>query len=100
MYAVTEIAFATILKAVLSDSCLAASMWVLLVPPTTATMLHAEETMPHADSVFLGEAEGRMEAVIADFRNGALKPVYDFLDDRPPIEIVGPARRSILQRHL
>jgi radical SAM superfamily enzyme YgiQ (UPF0313 family) len=65
-----------------------------------AAMLHAEETMAHADSVFLGEAEGRMEAVIADFRNGALKPVYDFLDDRPPIEIVGPARRSILQRHL
>lgn len=65
-----------------------------------AAMLHAEETMAHADAVFLGEAEGRMEAVIADFRNGALKPVYDFLDDRPPIEIVGPARRSILQRNL
>jgi radical SAM superfamily enzyme YgiQ (UPF0313 family) len=65
-----------------------------------AAMLHAEETMAHADSVFLGEAEGRMEAVLADFRNGALKPVYDFLDDRPPIEIVGPARRSILKRGL
>jgi radical SAM superfamily enzyme YgiQ (UPF0313 family) len=65
-----------------------------------AAMLHAEETMAHADAVFLGEAEGRMEAVFADFRNGALKPVYDFLDDRPPIESVGPARRSILKREL
>jgi radical SAM superfamily enzyme YgiQ (UPF0313 family) len=63
-------------------------------------MLHAEETMAHADAVFLGEAEGRMEGVFADFRNGALKPVYDFLDDRPPIESVGPARRSILKREL
>ncbi len=29
-----------------------------------ATMLHAEETMAHADAVFLGEAEGRMEEVL------------------------------------
>jgi hypothetical protein len=28
-----------------------------------STMLHAEETMLHADSVFLGESEGRMEEV-------------------------------------
>lgn len=33
-----------------------------------ATMLHAEETMNHADSVFLGEAEGHMEQVISDFK--------------------------------
>lgn len=65
-----------------------------------AAMLHAEETMAHADAVFLGEAEGRMEGVFADFRNGALKPVYDYLEDRPPIESVGPARRAILKREL
>lgn len=65
-----------------------------------ATMLHAEETMAHADAVFLGEAEGRMEQVLADFRGGGLKPVYDYLNDRPPIEWVGPARRDILQREL
>ncbi len=35
-----------------------------------ATMLHAEETMKHADSVFLGEAESRMEGVLADFMGG------------------------------
>ena len=29
-----------------------------------ATMLHAEETMAHADAVFLGEAEGRMEEAL------------------------------------
>ena len=28
-----------------------------------ATMLHAEETLGHADSVFLGEAEGKMGKV-------------------------------------
>jgi len=65
-----------------------------------ATMLHARETMAHADAVFLGEAEGRMEQVFADFRQGALKPCYDFLDDRPDIALVGTARRDILNRSL
>jgi radical SAM superfamily enzyme YgiQ (UPF0313 family) len=63
-------------------------------------MLHAEETAAHADSVFLGEAEGRMEQVFADFRNGRLQKVYDFFNDHPPIGSVGPARRSILNREL
>ncbi len=65
-----------------------------------STMLHAEETIGHADSVFLGEAEGRMEKVFSDFRDGTLQKVYDYLDDRPPIEIVGTARRDILNRSL
>jgi radical SAM superfamily enzyme YgiQ (UPF0313 family) len=65
-----------------------------------ATMLHAEETMAHADAVFLGEAEGRMEQVLADFRRGKLQPCYDFIDDRPDIALVGPARRDILDRRL
>ena len=65
-----------------------------------ATMLHAEETMAHADAVFLGEAEGRMEQVLEDFRQGRLKPRYDFIDDRPDIALVGPARRDILNRRL
>jgi B12 binding domain. len=38
-----------------------------------ATMLHAEETQQHADAVFLGEAEGRMEKVLEDFKNGKLQ---------------------------
>jgi radical SAM superfamily enzyme YgiQ (UPF0313 family) len=65
-----------------------------------ATMLHAEETRPHADAVFIGEAEGRMETVIDDFKNGRLKQVYDHLQEPPPIEMVGPARRDILKRDL
>lgn len=65
-----------------------------------STMLHAEETMKHADSVFLGEAEGRMEQVLADFRQNRLQPCYDFINDRPDIALVGPARRDILDRKL
>jgi radical SAM superfamily enzyme YgiQ (UPF0313 family) len=65
-----------------------------------ATMLHAEETMKHADSVFLGEAESRMEQVLADFREGTLKPCYNYMDNRPDIGLVGPARRDLLTRKL
>ncbi|MEJ2099806.1 MAG: radical SAM protein [Desulfobacterales bacterium] len=65
-----------------------------------ATMLHAEETMVHADAVFLGESEGKMEGVFADLRMGQLKKVYNFMEDRPPIETVGTARRDILKRDL
>ncbi len=65
-----------------------------------ATQLHAEETQAHADAVFLGEAEGRTEQVLADFRAGQLKPRYDYLDAPAPIELVGPARRSLLRREL
>jgi radical SAM superfamily enzyme YgiQ (UPF0313 family) len=64
------------------------------------TMLHAEETMAHADAVFLGEAEGRIAEVFRDFRAGKLKKVYDHLNDFPPIETVGTARRDILKRDL
>jgi len=63
-----------------------------------STMLHAEETQAHADAVFLGEAEGRMQEVFADFHAKKLKPVYDYLNAPPPIELVGPARRSLLKR--
>jgi len=65
-----------------------------------ATMLHAEETMEHADAVFLGEAEGRMEQVFADFRRNQLQPCYDFINERPDIGLVGPARRDLLNRKL
>jgi len=64
------------------------------------TMLHADETQTHADAVLLGEAEGRMEEVLRDFRNGQLKKVYDYLHDFLPMSSVGPARREILDRPL
>jgi len=65
-----------------------------------ATMLHAEQTRRHADSIFLGEAEGRMAAVLDDWRHGQLAPVYDYLGDPPPTAAIGPARREILNRAL
>lgn len=61
-----------------------------------STQLHAEETMQHADSVFLGESETRTPQVLEDFKNGQLKPVYDYHNDFPPIETVVKADRSIL----
>jgi radical SAM superfamily enzyme YgiQ (UPF0313 family) len=65
-----------------------------------ATMLHYEETMAHADSVFLGEVEGRMEDVIADFKSGNLKKVYNYLNNFPETNLIGTARREILKRPL
>jgi hypothetical protein len=37
-------------------------------------------------SLFAGEAEGRLDAVLLDAAAGALKPIYDFMDDLPGIE--------------
>lgn len=64
------------------------------------TMLHAQETMTHADSVFLGEAEGRFHQVLADLNNGSMQKVYDYQNNLPDIGLVGPARREILNREL
>ena len=63
-----------------------------------ATMLHSEEVQKHSDSVFLGEAEGRLEKVFTDITEKRLLPVYDYLDDFPDIGLVGPARRDILDK--
>lgn len=65
-----------------------------------ATMLHHEETLAHADSVFLGEAEGHIETVLKDLKNNRLKKIYNHMADLPPIESVGTARRDILRRDL
>ena len=65
-----------------------------------AAMLHAEETRDHADSVFIGEAEGKMEKVFADIKKGQLQRLYNYIDDRPPTELIGTARRDILKRDL
>lgn len=65
-----------------------------------STMLHAEETMHHADSVFMGEAEGRMEEVLDDFAKGQLKKLYNFMNNQPDTNLVGPARRDLLDRDL
>ncbi len=65
-----------------------------------ATALHAAETREHADAVFVGEAEGRIERVLEDLRKGTLREVYDPPDELPPIESVGTARRDILDHDL
>jgi radical SAM superfamily enzyme YgiQ (UPF0313 family) len=65
-----------------------------------STMLHAEETMEHADSVFLGEAESRMESVLSDWKNGTLKKVYNYMLQNPDIDLIGPARRDLYKREL
>ena len=65
-----------------------------------ATMLHAEEVMGHADSVFLGEVEGRFQEVLDDLACGRMKPVYDYPPEFPDIRLVGTARREILDREL
>lgn len=37
-------------------------------------------------SLFAGEAEGRFDQVLIDAAEGALKPVYNFMDDLPALE--------------
>ncbi len=64
------------------------------------TMLHHEETLQHADSVFLGETDGYFKTVIDDFSKGKLKKVYNYLNDLPDTKLIGSARRSILNRPL
>ena len=63
-----------------------------------ATMLHSEELSLYGDAVFLGEVEGRFQAVLDDLRNDRLKRVYDYMNNPPDIGIVGTARREILNR--
>lgn len=63
-----------------------------------ATQLHAEEVRLHADSVFLGEVEGRFQEVLDDFEAGGLKPIYDYLGQPADIGLVKTARREILNR--
>ncbi|MBF0384409.1 MAG: cobalamin-dependent protein [Candidatus Omnitrophica bacterium] len=65
-----------------------------------AVMLHYEETLPHADAVFLGEAEGHIGKVFQDFERGALKKIYNFMNDYPDTALIGSARRDILKHEL
>jgi hypothetical protein len=41
-------------------------------------------------SLFAGEGEGRLEEVLRDAWNGALKPLYNYMNDLPNIENVPP----------
>ena len=62
-----------------------------------STMLHADEVQTFVDTVFLGETEnGRLAELLKDLWQDRMKKRYDYFHDFPPIESVGPARRSIL----
>lgn len=65
-----------------------------------ATALHAGEVEHHAETVFIGEAEGYFNQVIQDFKRGKLKKTYNYLNNLPDISLVGTARREILDRSL
>ena len=41
-------------------------------------------------SLFAGEAEGRLEQVLADALSGRLQPIYNFMDDLPGLEGAPP----------
>jgi radical SAM superfamily enzyme YgiQ (UPF0313 family) len=74
------------------------SMGVPVIFGGIGTMLHHEETMRHADAVYLGEVEGRFDEVIRDLREGNLKPLYNYFHDYPSMDLIRPARREILDR--
>ncbi len=65
-----------------------------------AVMLHSKEVKNHADSVFLGETEGRMEQIFKDFKQKKMKKVYDYMNIFPDISMVKTAKRDILKRDL
>ncbi len=45
-----------------------------------------KEAMDLGISLFAGEAEGRFETVLRDAWNGALQPLYNYMDDLPALE--------------
>ena len=56
----------------------------------TLSMLHdptpeLTEAMDLGISLFAGEAEGRLEAVLRDAWNGTLQPLYNYMDDLPAL---------------
>jgi radical SAM superfamily enzyme YgiQ (UPF0313 family) len=57
-----------------------------------------EEAKEHADSVFIGEAEGMLEKVLEDFEAGELKPFYKNRDWSDLKGIPLP-RRDLLSKH-
>jgi hypothetical protein len=48
------------------------------------------EAMDLGISLFAGEAEGRLDEVLRDAWNGALKPLYNYMQEWPALEGVPP----------
>jgi hypothetical protein len=53
-----------------------------MLPGVTAEL---QEAMDLGVSLFAGESEGRFEAVLRDAWQGALKPLYNYIDDLPSL---------------
>jgi radical SAM superfamily enzyme YgiQ (UPF0313 family) len=58
--------------------------------------LSPDESLLHADSVVVGEAEGNWEALVSDFQAGSMKKVYK-CEERPNMEAVAWPDRSLLK---
>jgi radical SAM superfamily enzyme YgiQ (UPF0313 family) len=56
---------------------------IAMLPELPADIRAAQEL---GISLFAGEAEGRIEQVLADAVQGRMKPVYDFMDDLPDLQ--------------
>jgi radical SAM superfamily enzyme YgiQ (UPF0313 family) len=56
---------------------------IAMLPEKDADVARAEEL---GVFLFAGEAEGRLEAVLADIQAGRPKPLYNFMNDLPGIE--------------
>ncbi|MFQ5574652.1 MAG: B12-binding domain-containing radical SAM protein [Terriglobia bacterium] len=59
--------------------------------------LMAEEAKHHADSVVLGEAEGIMQDMVDDFRNGGLKDFYE-AGLKPDLQTLGRPDRGLFSK--
>jgi radical SAM superfamily enzyme YgiQ (UPF0313 family) len=62
-----------------------------------ASLLGPDQSLEHADSVVLGEAEETWPLVLADAAAGRMKPVYQ-MPRRPPIETLPLPRYDLLDR--
>ncbi|WP_299470726.1 radical SAM protein [uncultured Roseibium sp.] len=56
---------------------------ISMLPEVPQEILDAQEI---GLSIYAGEAEGRMDALLSDAWNGELKPLYDFMKDLPHLE--------------
>ena len=54
-------------------------------------MADLQEALDMGITLFAGEAEGRMDEVMRDAAKGALKPLYNYINDLPALEDVGDA---------
>src|ERR1700732_4271205 len=52
-------------------------------------MADLQEALDMGITLFAGEAEGRMDDVMRDAAAGALKPLYNYIDDLPALEAAG-----------